>query len=673
MAKKTGLKNREETPSETSGNFDVLCQVSEKISHLSDLKTTLDEILAILPNVTECRHLAIRIIDSSGNIPIYSQFGLEKKFVESEHWVTLKDCMCGYVAKGKVDKNLPFITEFGSFYTNSISLLNADIQKHQHRLDDLNLRNVCQSCGYESVAIIPVKIQDSTIAELYLSDERKDLFPLEKVRFFEKLSAQIGIAIHNSQLYSSLMESQEKVMDLFDSASIGIIELDTKWTILQINQKGSSLFGYSNPKKLLDNAVKMNELNLDKETWGSFIEDVDNAGSVVNRVLQFYIGNQNIHLEMSLKSITDKKKNTVGYRGTFHDVTDSVRLEEERLNKAKTESLKNRYFQETQILKDEIKSKYPFEEMIGSSRAIHEVKKNIRLVASTETTVLIKGETGTGKELVARYIHELSSRKDRILVKVNCAALSEGLIASELFGHEKGAFTGAIQKRIGRFEYADKATIFLDEIGDLPLETQAMLLRAVQDGEFERVGSSKTIKIDVRLLAATNRDLNLLVQEKKFRQDLFFRLNVFPVDVPPLRERSEDIPLLTAYFLEQYGRKQGKKIDRVKEETMQILLDYSWPGNVRELQNIIEHGLVISKKGILEISEAYFRHTPAGGKVSKLLPMDEYEKHYIIEVLRFTQGTLYGDRGAASILGMKPSTLQSRMKKLAIDRNQFQA
>ncbi len=672
MAKKSGLKSREGSPFETIENFNVLCQVSEKISHLSDLKTTLDEILTILPNITECQHLAIRIIDSSGNIPIYSQFGLEKKFVESEHWVTLKDCLCGYVAKGDVDKSLPFITEFGSFYTNSMSLLNAEIKKHQHRLDALTLRNVCQRCGYESVAIIPIKIQKKTIAELYLSDERKDLFPLEKVLFLEKMSAQIGIAIHNSQLYSSLMDSQKKVMDLFDSASIGIIELDTQGTVLQINQKGASLFGYSNPKKLLDNAVKMNELNLEKDTWDSFIEDVDRKGSVVNRVLQFHIGHQNMFLEMSLKSITDKKKNTVGYRGTFHDVTDSVRLEEERLNKAKTESLKNRYYQETQILKDELKSKYPFEEMIGRSRAIQEVKKAIQQVAPTDTTVLIKGETGTGKELVARYIHELSSRKERILVKVNCAALSEGLIASELFGHEKGAFTGAIQRRVGRFEYADKATIFLDEIGDLPLETQAMLLRALQDGEFERVGSSKTIKIDVRLLAATNRDLSLLVQEKKFRQDLFFRLNVFPIDVPPLRDRREDIPLLSAYYIEKFGRKLGKKIDRVKEETMRAFLDYFWPGNVRELQNIIEHSLIISKKGILEISDAYFRQTPGGEKVSKLLPMDEFEKHYIIEVLRFTQGTIYGDRGAASILGLKPSTLQSRMKKLAIDRKQYQ-
>jgi transcriptional regulator with GAF, ATPase, and Fis domain len=344
-----------------------------------------------------------------------------------------------------------------------------------------------------------------------------------------------------------------------------------------------------------------------------------------------------------------------------------VRLEEERLKKVQSETLKNRYFQETQLLKEEIKAEHPFEEMIGTSGAIQAVKKAIQQVAGADTTVLIKGETGTGKELVARYIHELSSRKERILVKVNCAALSEGLITSELFGHEKGAFTGALQRRLGRFEYADGATIFLDEIGDLPLETQAMLLRILQDGEFERVGSSKTIKIDVRLLAATNRDLSLLAREKKFRQDLFFRLNVFPIEIPPLRERKEDIPLLMAYFLEFYGRKLGKKVKKIKEKTLKIFLDYSWPGNVRELQNIIEHSLIITKGEYLEVPEAYFgqKILPSG----KLLfpSIKEFEKRYIEDVLEYTQGVIYGDKGAAKILGMKPTTLQSRMKKFGIE------
>ena len=314
---------------------------------------------------------------------------------------------------------------------------------------------------------------------------------------------------------------------------------------------------------------------------------------------------------------------------------------------------------------------HPFEEMIGISAAVQSLKNAIQQVAPTDTSVLIKGETGTGKELVARYIHELSLRKERILVKVNCAALSEGLITSELFGHEKGAFTGAIVRRLGRFEYADGATIFLDEIGDLPLETQAMLLRVLQDGEFERVGSSKTIKVDVRVIAATNRDLELLVKEKKFRQDLFFRLNVFPIEIPPLRERSEDIPLLTAYFLEVYGRKLGKKVDKIGDKTLRLFQDYSWPGNVRELQNIIEHSLVISRGEYLDVPEAYFFEKKKDRKIHTYPSLEEYERQYIEDVLQHTEGVLYGPKGAAKILGLKPSTLQSRMKKLGIEKSKI--
>jgi transcriptional regulator with GAF, ATPase, and Fis domain len=242
------------------------------------------------------------------------------------------------------------------------------------------------------------------------------------------------------------------------------------------------------------------------------------------------------------------------------------------------------------------------------------------------------------------------------------------LITSELFGHEKGAFTGAIQRRIGRFEYADNATIFLDEIGDLPLETQAMLLRVLQDGEFERVGSSKTIRVDVRLIAATNRDLMLLVKEKKFRQDLYFRLNVFSLEVNPLREKKEDIPLLTAYFLDTIGRRIGKRIDKVSDDTMKLFMEYAWPGNVRELQNIIEHGLVISKRDSFEIPKAYFGQSLDQKRKSDLIPLEEYEKKYILEILQHTKGAIYGPKGAAVILGLKPSTLQSRMKKLGIER-----
>jgi PAS domain S-box-containing protein len=543
------------------------------------------------------------------------------------------------------------------------------INKEYPEMAKNSLRGVCAKNNYESVAIIPMRLGGEIVAELYVADEKRDMFSEEMMNFLEKVSIQVGVAIQNAQLYSELNDSKKKLMELFNSAPIGIVELDTKGHFLQINHKGAKLIGYSSSEMLLDHKIKISDLRIEKEEWEKYIEQVDNQENVVDQNLGFLIGSEKLFFEFSLIAVKDSRRNIIGYRGTFRDITDSVRLEQERLEKARTESLKNRYFQETQVLKEELKLEHPFEEMIGISAAIQSVKSAIQQVAPTDTSVLIKGETGTGKELVARYIHELSLRKERILVKVNCAALSEGLITSELFGHEKGAFTGAIMRRLGRFEYADGATIFLDEIGDLPLETQAMLLRVLQDGEFERVGSSKTIKVSVRLIAATNRDLSLLVKEKKFRQDLFFRLNVFPIEIPPLRDRIEDIPLLTAYFLEVYGRKLGKKVDKIEDDALRLFQDYSWPGNVRELQNIIEHSLVTSRGEYLNVPGAYFVED-AKTKTELAFPsLEDYEKQYIEDVLRHTGGVLYGSKGAAKILGLKPSTLQSRMKKLGIEKS----
>lgn len=663
-------KKLQDIPFSDSKGIETFALISEKITQLGDLKSLLDEILAILKKVTGCSHLAIRIIDPKGNLPFFSHLGLEKKFHDSEHWITLKDCLCGYVARGEVDKSSSFISEFGSFFTNSMSQFIAERKQQKSKIADLPLRNVCTRHGYESVAIIPVKVRKKIIAELYFSDERKGHFSIQMVSFLESLSSQIGIAIQNSKLYTELNDSQKKILDLFNAATFGIIEMDTKSTILQINNAGARLLGFSTPQKILKNGIRISELKVEKSRWKGFLESIDENEEVKTQVITFQAEKTKQYFEFSLSSIKDSKGKNFGYRGTFRDKTDSVRLKEEKQRREQSESLKNRYFQETQVLRDEIKTEYPFEEMIGTSPAMQQIKKGIQQVAPTDTSVLIKGETGTGKELVARYIHELSLRRDRILVKVNCAALSEGLIASELFGHEKGAFTGAIQRRIGRFEYADKATIFLDEIGDLPLETQAMLLRVLQDGEFERVGSSKTIKVDVRVLAATNRDLNLLVEEKKFREDLYFRLNVFPIEIPPLREKKEDIPLLSSYFLEAFGRKLGKRVKKLKDRTLKLFMDYSWPGNVRELQNIIEHGLVISKGPELEVSLAYFRKTPEFDEKTSLQTLYDHERQYIQKILKHTKGIIYGSKGAAQILGMKPSTLQSRMKKLEIRRNE---
>lgn len=646
----------------------VFSDILDRISRLTDLKTTLDEILLILRKVCECRHLAIRLIDPDGRIPIFAKTGLSEDFIEYSHWLTLDDCMCGHVAKGDVDCSLPNYTEHGSFYSNSLKEFMKKAAQNKGGVPKERLRSYCTDHGYQSVAIIPVKFKGEIIAELYLSDERPGIFPAGTVAFMEKVSHQIGISIKNSQLFTQLEESKRQMAELFHTAPTGIIELDKKGDLLLVNAFGAGLLGYDTPAAMMGAGLNINDLRLKTADWENLIRSVDSGETVEDQVLAMDVKGERRYLVFSLTAVSDKKGSVKGYRSTFRDITDGVKLEEERQEKALTESLKNRYYRETQVLKDELKSQYPFEEMIGAGPPMQAVKRAIMQVAATDTTVLIRGETGTGKELVARYIHELSLRKDRILVKVNCAALSEGLITSELFGHEKGAFTGAIQKRTGRFEYADNATIFLDEIGDLPLETQAMLLRVLQDGEFERVGSSKTLKVNVRLIAATNRALAELVKAKTFREDLYFRLNVFPIEVPPLRERKEDLPLLIAYFLETFGKKLGKGVTEVGERTMGYMMDYDWPGNIRELQNVIEHGLVISKGRKLEVPEEYFVRSGRSLQRGELRTLEDFERDYIMEVLERTSWVIYGENGAAKILGMKPTTLQSRMKKLGLEK-----
>jgi formate hydrogenlyase transcriptional activator len=342
----------------------------------------------------------------------------------------------------------------------------------------------------------------------------------------------------------------------------------------------------------------------------------------------------------------------------------------EALRKAlqEVEQLKNQLQAENIYLQEEIKIEHNFEEIVGESESLKNVLRNVEKVAPTDTTVLIQGETGTGKELIARAIHNLSPRRERPLIKVNCGAIVLGLAESELFGHEKGAFTGAVQQRIGRFELAHGGTIFLDEVGELPLDIQVKLIRVLEEGEFERVGGSNTIKVDVRVIAATNRDLKKAVEEGKFRQDLYFRLNVFPILIPPLRERKEDIALLVRYFAQKYGRKLGKKIEVVPQEMMDVLLADSWPGNVRELENMIERAVILSQGSILQIDESLDMRLDAELQTSGSNTLEDVERSHILSVLEETNWVIDGKRGAAAVLGINPATLRSRMKKLGIKR-----
>jgi len=374
--------------------------------------------------------------------------------------------------------------------------------------------------------------------------------------------------------------------------------------------------------------------------------------------------------------IRDDNGQLLGAVVVFKDITRRKQSEKalkeanEELQAAlkEVQDLQNQLQQENAYLQQEIKLSHNFEEIISQSKKFKKVLTNVEQVAITDATVLILGESGTGKELVARAVHNLSNRRERALVKVNCAALPAGLIESELFGHEKGAFTGALNKKIGRFELANGGTIFLDEVGDIPIELQPKLLRVLQEGEFERLGSSHTIKVNVRVIAATNRRLESAIEAGTFREDLYYRLNVFPLELPSLRERKEDVPLLARHFLQKYSARFGKNITAITNRTMESLLQYSWPGNVRELENIIERAIITSRGKKLELGNSLptFKNNNTGE--NRIIPLAEYEKHHIIRALEATNWRVSGENGAAKLLGLKRTTLEARMKKLKITR-----
>jgi formate hydrogenlyase transcriptional activator len=359
--------------------------------------------------------------------------------------------------------------------------------------------------------------------------------------------------------------------------------------------------------------------------------------------------------------LRDEEGRIIRWYSTGTDIDDRKRAEE-RMQK------------ENLALREEIDHSSMFEEIVGSSDAIRKILVQVAKVAPSDSTVLILGETGTGKELIARAIHKRSKRSSRAFITVNCAAIPASLIASELFGHEKGAFTGAIQRRLGRFELADGGTIFLDEIGDLPAETQIALLRVLQEGEIERVGGSQSISVNVRVLAATNRDLKAAMAAGTFRQDLFYRLNVFPIQVPPLRERTDDIPLLITYLVERYAKKAGKKIRNIQKRTLELFQAYDWPGNIRELQNVIQRAIVLCESETFSVDETWLKrekHRLSGSVVPLGATLAEHEKDIIEAALADCGGQVAGPTGAAAKLGLPRQTLESKIMALGIDKHRF--
>jgi len=537
---------------------------------------------------------------------------------------------------------------------------------------------------------------------------------IESQRHVHELEVhQIELEMQNDELhlaYEALEISRNDYAELYDSAPVGYFSINPQGVIQMVNLTGAQLLN-TDRERLIN--TPMNMWIADADGLEAFTKHcADSFSEHGNRTCEIRLqrkGGEKFHAQLRSTALApvDGKVNSI--RTTLVDVTERKHIEdalqkahdeldvkvnerteelrqanaqllqeitvrkeaEESLRTAFAEikRLKDRLVAENIYLQHEVAREYNFGEIIGQSDAIAKVFFKIEQVASQNTTVLLLGETGTGKGVVARAIHARSSRKDRPMVTVNCTALPANLIESELFGREKGAFTGASARQIGRFELADGGTIFLDEIGEMPMDLQCKLLRVIQDGEFERLGSPRTTKVDVRIIAASNRDLEAEIKNGNFREDLFYRLNVFPITIPPLRERADDIPLLVNFFVAKFNKKIGKKIETIPKETLDTLRGYEWPGNVRELESVIERATITSQGSTLQVLDLFetFRDArDAGSQDITTLANVEYD--HIRRVLQKTNWRIEGKNGAAFILDMNPSTLRARMRKFDIKR-----
>lgn len=462
----------------------------------------------------------------------------------------------------------------------------------------------------------------------------------------------------------SLYESEKRFRTLVEQATEAFFIHDYNGKIIEVNQHACLSLGYSRDELLKKTIADIDKYPLqDKKPKANFWKTLLPGEAITFESRHLRSDGETFPVEVRLGRLDMGQKRLL--LSLCRDITERNRKKEE-LEKAfeKIKQLKNQLEQENIHLRKEIELKFRHELIVGESDAIKQVLSLAEKVAAQDTCVLILGETGTGKELLARAIHNISPRKGRPMITVNCAALPASLIESELFGREKGAFTGALTRRLGRFDAAHESTLFLDEIGDLPIELQAKLLRVLQEGQFERLGSTETKKVDVRTIAATNCDLGKLVSQGKFRKDLYYRLNVFPITLPPLRERQEDIPLLVWAFVKEFCQRMGKQVSKISSETMDMLSQYTWPGNVRELKNVIERAMIMSDGSTLCLDS--IESQTEGAELN--LTLDEVERTHIQRVLQRVGWRVSGNKGAAKILGLKPTTLEARMKKLEIKR-----
>ena len=561
-----------------------------------------------------------------------------------------------YSGKGQIRENI----EYDLAGTPCEAVVRGELCHHPSGVRERFPRDLSLvAMGIDSYLGVPLlDARGEVLGHLAVFDERPMPEDNRRLFVFRVFAARAAAELERLYYERKLRESEERYRDLYDEAPIGYVQEDLESRFIAANRAAIRILG-----------IKPDEVAGTVGT--SLVPNTPEAQRRADEALQSVgRGTDTKGIVLELRRKDDGRPVWVQWwskpepsgrytRTMIVDITDRVLMEQE----------KARLHQQNLYLQEEIKSVYNFDEIVGRSSPIMEVLEKVRRVAATDATVLITGETGTGKELIARAIHSNSPRRDKPLIKLDCAALPAGLVESELFGHEKGAFTGAIAKRIGRFELADGGTIFLDEVGELPLETQAKLLRVLQGREFDRVGGQSATKVDVRVIAATNRDLLKAVRERTFREDLYYRLSVFPIALPPLRERRDDIPLLVPFLLERFAIRIGKRFDGVSDETMKRLVEYPWPGNIRELENILERAVILSTGSTLEISHDVLTQPGLQAAFTPELALRDIERNHIQEVLRQTNWVIEGPRGAAVRLGLHPNTLRSRLKRLGLSRS----